>query len=155
MTDTATETRRMIDAVAIALDETEYYQIDPEDAPYIRRILGGYVFDRNLHTHCCELTPSYFLIFLFTSVELTDAGLALDDDARGEIYDKYEYEGGDDCYMHVHTVDAIIAKAEPYTVCEYGDVTGHQLEDDIADVDERHDAELEAIHEDLCANHPF
>lgn len=149
---TATD-RRVIDAYAVALDETHYYNIDAADQPYINRILRVYLFDRNEQTHCCELTPSYYLIWLYASVELTDAGQALDDDARGELYDRYETEPGDDCYMHCHTVDRIIDAKEPGTVDHYGDVPLHNLEDGISDNDERHSAEMEAIREDCSCNH--
>jgi hypothetical protein len=110
MSDTAT---LPIDARIIALDETEFYHLEPEEQRLIRAIKGVYLYDANRHTHCCELTPSYYLIFLYNSVNLTDEGLALDDEARGELYDKFEVEcGGDDCYMHVHTVDQLAEKAE-------------------------------------------
>jgi hypothetical protein len=151
---TATD-RREIDAYAVALDETADYNIDLAHRPYIRRILGAYLFDRNEHTHCCELTASYYLIFLFTSVELTDAGLALDDDARGELYDRYESEPSDERYVHCREIDRILEAAEPYRVCHYGDVAPNDLEDGIEDADERHAAEMECIREHLSCNHPF
>lgn len=119
MSDTAT---LPIDARIIALDETEYYHLEPEEARYIRAIKGVYLYDANRHTHCCELTPSYYLIFLYNSVNLTDEGLALNDEARGELYDKFEVEcGGDDCYMHVHTVDQLAEKAGKGEYHVYGD----------------------------------
>jgi len=152
----ATTDRKVIDAYAVALNRTSDYNIEPEDRRYIARILEGYVFDRNQPTHCCELTPSYWLIYLFTSVELTDAGLALDDDARGDLYDRYEMESSDDCYIHCRVVNRIIEKMGPAYVCHYGDTA--RLEDDLDDLDDldaRHDAELEHIREHLSANHPF
>ncbi len=152
----ATETdRRVIDAYAVALDETDRCHIERADRPYIARILGAYLFDRNERTHCCELTASYYLIYLFTSVELTDAGHALDDDARGELYDRYEMEPSDDCYVHCGEIERMIAAGKPYTVSHYGDVAESDLEDGIDDANERHSAEMEAIQEDLSCNHPF
>jgi hypothetical protein len=131
------------------------YHIEPADAPYIRRILEGYVFDRNQQTHCCELTPSYYLLYLFTSVELTDAGLALDDDARGTLYDRYEAESSDDCYVHCSDVERLLAPAALLTVNHYGDTQPYQQEEDVNDPEARHDAELENIREYLRCNHPF
>ncbi len=151
---TATETdRRIIDAYAVALDETFY--IAPEDQPYVARIMGTYVFDRNEHTHCCEWTPSYYLIFVSTSIVLTDAGEALGESAREELYERYETEPSEDGYFHCHEIDRIIDAGKPFTVDHYGDVAQHDLEDGIEDADERHHAEMEAIREDLSCNHPF
>ena len=153
---TATETdRHPIDAYAVQFDETTDYNIEPEDRPYVRRILGAYLFDRNQRTHCCELTPSYYLIYLFTQVELTDAGLALDDDARGVLYDRYEMEPSDDRYVHCGEINRYLETAGRANVFNYGDVAQHDLADEIADADERHNVEMESIREDLCGNYPF
>jgi len=148
---TATD-RKVIDAYAVALDRTGDYNIESEDRHYIARILEGYVFDRNQQTHCCELAPSYWLLSLFASVELTDAGLALDDDARGKLYDRYEGENADDCYIHCSEIERIIEKAQPSYVCHYGDTV---RQEEVDDLDARHDAELENIREHLSCNHPF
>ena len=142
--------RKVIDAYAIALDETEFYNLDPADAKHIKRIFGAYVFDRNQQTHLCELTPSYYLIYLYTSIEFAD------DDTREALDEKYAHEATDDGdYIHCHEAEKILAAAKPYTVSHYGDVAEHDREDDIEDLDQRYDAELERIREDLCANCPF
>ena len=151
--NTATETnRREIDAYAVALDETEHYNIDPADAPYIQRIDGVYLFDRNEKTHCCELTASYYLIYLYASVVFTDD---ISDDLRNKLDEKYAHEPSDDIYVHCHTVDRIVAAGKPYTVSHYGDVGPDDLADDLQETDVRHNLEMEAIREDMCANCPF
>jgi len=153
MSNTATD-RRPIDAYAVALDQTLDYYIEPEDAPYIARIWEGYVFDRNQRTHCCELTPSYFLLYLQTRVELTDDGHALDDEARDRLCNRYEREPSDDCYVHCGDIERLIAKAEPRCALRYGDVEEHDFCDEIADADQRHDAEMERIREHLTYYDP-
>jgi len=116
------ETQLPIDARIIALDETSNYYLEPEKQRLIRAIKGVYLYDRNRHTHCCELTPSYYLIFLYNSVNLTDEGLALDNEARGELYDEYEYgTGGDNCYMHIRIIERLAEKAEAGEYYVYGD----------------------------------
>jgi hypothetical protein len=142
---TEIETRTPIDAHVLALDETDHYFIDPPDAPFIARIRGGYLFDRNQRTHGCEWTPSYYLIHLYDQVLLTDAGNALDDDARDALYQKYEYEGGDNCYVHCHTVERLIEKAGRFEHHHYGDP-----EMDLDDVE--YDDQIEALREHLCCN---
>ena len=148
---TATD-RRAIDAYAVALNETEYYNIDAADRRFIERIDGVYVFDRNEHTHCCELTPSYFLIYAYTCIVFTaDA----DDAARDDLQDKYAYQPSDDIYMHCHTVDRLVAAGTRDTVSHYGDVFPNGMETDVDDPDDRHSLEMEHIREDLNCNSPF
>lgn len=145
------EPRTPIDAYVVAFDETDHYQIDDEDRPYIERIVGVYLFDRNQRTHCCELTPSYWLIHLYDEVRLTPLGMDCDDEYRlDEIYQKYEYNGGDDIYVHCHSVERIIAKADakPFTVYHYGDT---EVDEDDVDYDDQ----MEALREELSCNHPF
>lgn len=154
MTDTATN-RREIDAYAVVLDETNLYTIDPADAPYIARIRGVYLFDRNERTHCCELTPSYYLIHLYDQVIPTDAGEALDDADREALYEKYEHNGGEDCYVHCGEIERIIDAGQPGRIVHYGDCAPNDLCDEIEDADERHSAEMEEIAEDMQGNCPF
>jgi hypothetical protein len=145
--------RKVIDAWAIALDETGFYNLDPTDAVHIKRIFGVYLFDRNQQTHLCELTPSYYLVYLYTSIEFADE---TDDNVREELDEKYAHEATDDGdYIHCHEAERILGDAKPYTSYHYGDVAEHDQEDDIEDLDERHDAELEHIREYLCCNCPF
>lgn len=133
MSDTAT---LPIDARIIALDETSNYYLEPEEQRLIRAIKGVYLYDANRHTYCCELTPSYDLIFLYNSVNLTDEGLALDDGAREGLSDKFE-NGGDDCYMHVHTVDQLAEKAEKAANGTYHVYGDPEVSFDDSDYDEQ------------------
>jgi len=152
MTTATGNDRRVIDAYAIALDETDYYNLHPADAPFIKRILGVYLFDRNERVHCCELPPSYFLIYLYTCVEFVDG---IDDDMREAIDEKFANEPSDDCYIHCSSIERIIAADTRSEIDHYGDVAANDLEDGIADPDERHSAEMDRIQEDLRGNCPF
>lgn len=151
MTTAQDTDRREIDAYAVALDETEYYNIDPADAPHIERIMGVYLFDRNERTHCCELTPSYYLIHLYDEIVFsTDA-----DDVMEALDEKYAHEPSDDIYVHCGEIEKIIREGRRDRINHYGDCAPHDLCDEIADADERHGAEMEEIAEDMCGNCPF
>lgn len=143
-----TEPRTPIDAYAVALDETANYAIEEADQPYIEKIVGVYLLDRNQRTHCCELTPSYWLIWLYDQVVLTEAGQKLDDLAVDALYQKYEYCGGEDIYVHCHSIDALIERNEKWTVYHYGDP---EVDEDDVDYDDQ----MEGIREHLCGNCPF
>ncbi len=135
-----------IDAQVIALNETEYFNIDPADAPYIAEIRGNYFFDRNQRVHCCELTPSYFLIFLGHIVILNDGfGPEFDEYAKSAIYEKYEYCGGDDIYVHCNTVDRLIENAAKGDHYDYGN-TGVSYEDS------EYDDQIEGLREHFQGN---
>jgi hypothetical protein len=135
-----------IDAHVLAFDETSHYHIPEADAPYIAQIRGVYLFDANQRTHCCELTPSYYLIHLYDEVHLTDAGLALDESAQDDLYQQYEYCGGDDCYVHCHTVESRIEKANRGVHYHYGNP-------EVTYDDVTYDEQMEALREHLCCNH--
>jgi hypothetical protein len=144
--------RQPIDAYAVALDETEFYNLDPADARYIERIDWVYLFDRNERTHLCEWTPSYYLIYLYTDIVFTPDA---DEEIRDALDQKYAHEASDNEYMHCHDIERIIAANKRDRISHYGDVAQHDLVNEIEDAGERRDAELEAIREDLCANCPF
>jgi hypothetical protein len=146
-----TETdRREIDAHAVEFNETEHYNIDEKDAPHIKSIQGVYVFDCNEVTHCCELTGSYYLIHLYTSICFNDG---VTDEIIDRLLDKYTHNP-DNQDMYVHTA-ALNRQIEDETTHHYGDCEAHDLEDDIEDIDARHTAEMERIADDLRANCPF
>jgi hypothetical protein len=90
----------------VALDETRHYEIDEADRPHIESIMGVYLFDARQAHHLCEITPSYWLVHLYDQVRLTaDALEHLPQDEQDRIYEQYEYEGGDDLYVHCHEID--------------------------------------------------
>jgi RimJ/RimL family protein N-acetyltransferase len=143
--------RSPIDAHVSALDETGHWNIDAEHAPYIKAIRGVYLFDRNERTHCCEITPSHYLIHLYDQVIFTDAGEELDDYAKDDIYQTYEYTGqSEDIYVHCRTVDRMIAKATKpgLNFDHYHDGTVNAPY-----ADTKHAEQMEALREHFCGNH--
>ena len=137
-----------IDARVIAIDKMEYYNLPSNQAEYIKTIRSVYLYDHNQHTFCCELTPSYRLIHLYNSVNLTEKGLELPDDERGELYDQYESESGDDIYMHCRTVDRLSEKGGNNDYFVYGE-TGESYDDT------DYDDQIEEILQDVLSNLPF
>lgn len=83
----------------VLLDETDHWNIDPQDKPKVRKISGSYYYDANSYTYCCEITPSYLLLRVGTVVEVDPE---LDDEERERLCSKYEDAGGhEECYVHV------------------------------------------------------
>lgn len=141
-------THQPIDAYAVALDEMDHYQIAPADQRYIEQIRGVYLFDHNQQTHCCELTPSYYLIHLYDQVILTEEGAELDDLIQDRLFQEYEHCGGEDCYVHCSAIEKIIKCNDSRTIYHYGDT-------EISQQDVGYDEQMESIREKLCENCPF
>ncbi len=133
-----------IDAWAIALDETDHYDISEADAPLIKQIRGVYLFDRNRRTYACEMTPSYWLTHLYDQVILVDD----DDPRREELHEDYEGYPGDDIYVHCSTIDKIIAENDRNVVDHYGDTEVSFDNVDYAN-------QMESVREYFCGNCPF
>jgi hypothetical protein len=139
-----------IDAYCVALDETDHYVIADEDKPKIEKIMGVYLFDKNEVTHCCELTPSYWLIHLYDEVVCAKE---VDDEERSRLDEEYGHEDAEDIYVHCRDIERIIEKAERWTVLHHGDP---ELPDDEDKTDEEnHRDKMEALREHFCGNCPF
>lgn len=139
-----TEKKIKPDWYCVAIDETAHWNLDDEDRPYIEKMMGLYIYDRNEHTYCCELTPSYYLRFIGGSIWYTDA---VTDEIKDRISDKYadSLYSGDDCYMWVAHVEAM---AE-----EYKDHYGEFNEESYAELTP---VEMEdAVREYYNGNSPF
>lgn len=98
---------KIVDMHVIALDETKYWREDIAKAcGVIKRV---YMFDRNEQTHCCELTPSYFLypLYSFASNEISDE---MDDKLRSG--DNSSLEG---MYVHVSNIDKMNPMQKGFT----------------------------------------
>jgi hypothetical protein len=135
-----------IDARLIAINQTEFYAIEEQDRPFIRAIRAVYLYDRNEVTHLCEFTPSYYLIHLYDEVVLTDAGAALDDFQKDEIYQRYENEPSDNTYMHCADVDQMARSGRRFTHRKHGR-TGVKLSD------VPREEQMESLREHYCGNH--
>jgi hypothetical protein len=135
-----------IDARLIAVNQTEFYQIKEQDKPFIRAIRAVYLYDRNEVTHLCEFTPSYFLIHLYDEVILTNAGADQDAFRQDEIFQRYEYCGSEDTYMHCHDVDQLARSGKRFTHHKHGS-TGVKL------TDVPREEQMESLREHFCGNH--
>ena len=101
------------------------------------------------------MTPSYFLVYLYTSID-SSPGI----DARsGRALEETSTPTPE-----ATTSTSIAARDGPKRhcrphgggqCCHYGDVDPSGLEEDIEDAEQRHEKEMEAICEDLCGNCPF
>jgi hypothetical protein len=143
---TVTPNKLPIDAYVVAFSQIGDYFIKEEDQPLIQDIRGVYLLNRNERTFCCEMTPSYWLIHLYDEVNLTPEADGLDECERDAIYQEYEYCGGDDIYVHCHTIDAMIENNKQNTVHHYG---GTEVSYDESDYEEQ----MDGLQEYFTCNH--
>jgi hypothetical protein len=92
---------------AAAFCDSDCCGIDDLDKKYIKEIYTVFLFDKNTVTHLCEVTPSYFLAFLYMSIVFADN---TPEDIRDKLDNKYGREGLDDTYMHVRDVEKLETK---------------------------------------------
>lgn len=155
MSDTDSLVR--IDARVIALNRTCNYLIDAKHQPSIARIEEVYLYDKSQRTHCCEFTPSYYLIHLYTRVIFTPEGDQLNDHEQDEIFQTYEHEVTDNCYVHCNEIDALEEKARPqdFTYHTHGDPEFGNVADEYETEEAFHDAAMDALREHFQANCPI
>ena len=92
------------DIVAVWMDETRFYNLAAEDAPFIERIIGVYILDRSERTYCCEVTPSYLLHHVYDVVTTYEE---TPDEVRERLWEEYALNGGDDIYVHCSVINAL------------------------------------------------
>ena len=154
MTDT--ENLFKIDARVIALNRTHNYVIAEKHQAHIASIEEVYFYDKNQRTHCCEFTPSYYLIHLYTKVIFTSAGNELNDHEQDEIFQAYEHEEMDNCYVHCHEIDVLEATVfDRPTYYIYGDPEFGNVEGEFESQEAYHDSVMEALREHFQANCPI
>ncbi len=135
--------RPRIDAMLVIRDETDLYTLPDDEAPYIKAIKCVYLYDKNYKTHLCEMTPSYYLIWLYTEVYFTEKGEELDEFEKNEYYEKYEHGGADeDKYFHCHDIDGMATKFK-YKIGKTG----------VKYKDSTYDQQIEGLREHYCGNH--
>lgn len=106
MTDS--ENTPPIDACFVALEPTDDYHFTEEERRHVKAVYDIFLYNRNEHTYCCELTPSYWLYYVDTQILFQDGA---PDSARAAITGKYTLGPGDSCYVHVRAIDAIAANS--------------------------------------------
>jgi len=104
----------------IEIDETSSFNINREDAPFIKKIMGIYFFDKNEYTYVCEMLPSYFLRALGYSVHLKDG---TPEDVAERLHSTYADCDSEDHYRHVSDINRLPS-------VPYGDSDDPVTEDD-------------------------
>jgi hypothetical protein len=141
-----------IDAYAVALVETDHYFIDKADAPFIKAIRGMYLFDRNERVHCCEMTPSFYLIHLYDQVECQPG---TSEDRAQAIYDKYEQHGGEPKYVHCYQIENMIGETDTPSCCHLGRAVTRATKQPIPYDVESHDEQMESMRQGYSENPPL
>lgn len=120
----------------IRLKETSYWNLPEHLRPFVADIYGIYAFDRNSHTYCCEITPSYWLWHIANDWRHTQAWSDLSDRKRDEVSEEIEsvirHAEADDSshYQHAANVDRLIEQG--VTRHEAGDIAlGEEVGDEL------------------------
>ena len=95
----------------IGLDQFEHWRFPADLAPYVEKVVACYAFNRSLHTHCCEITPSYWLEFIAHEARVKDG---TPNAIRDRICELVMSEPGDGQYMHVATVNRMAERAPKF-----------------------------------------
>lgn len=112
-------------------EHMEHWNLPDAIKPYVAAIYGVYAFDRNLHTHCCEVTPSYYLHCMDWDWDFTPAANLLPDaersakmDAISEFFfgDCHTYLEGCSGYHHAHHIEAMIQHDKTVRFHQAGDI---------------------------------
>jgi hypothetical protein len=144
-------TEEELDIHVIALEETEFFQLEESERPYIRGIHGVYFYDKNCHTYCCELSPSYYFHFLYYTVIVHES---VDDSVRERLSDKYETLPSEDMYINVYLADALqeryIAEKAPFMYHHEGSIP---LCEEGETVEERYMSTINALYTDFKENY--
>ena len=91
--------------VAVRFDETQYWTDDVKSR--VKSIHGHYLFDENLVTHCCEITPSYWLRFVGFDLEMEDPDTDIPDELYDIVHGGYHNGDDNDSYRHCRDIDRI------------------------------------------------
>lgn len=117
--------QNMANFKVVVFDETEYWS--PEIVEKAGgKIYASYLFDSSSVTHCCELTPSYYLHHLF-STPLHDT----DDGDVGDEIRTAEAGCDNDGYYHCRGIDRNLDKTLVFDfgLQQVGGETGQTRED--------------------------
>ena len=122
--------------IIVAINETNYW--DLSDLQEVEKVYGVYLVDLNRITHCCEITPSYYLHWITDDYTLKESFSEVSEDRREYIEDYIRYNCcKDGNYYHCKYVDSI--KSIPVQLSD------RDLEDFISD-----DISYEGLIESVC-----
>lgn len=83
----------------VKIDETRFWA---DDIAKHGPICGVYLYDEAEITHCCELTPSYYLYFLYS---ILDHDREVPEEIVEEIDETDMMMENQDIYVHCHQID--------------------------------------------------
>jgi hypothetical protein len=86
-----------VNVKVISVNDTQYYNIQPEDRADIVSIHTVYMYTPEVGVYLCELRPSHELHYLYTYLVTADN---VESDRADELDNRYCHEGGDDTYQH-------------------------------------------------------
>ena len=145
-----TQTRTIpIDAYIVGLKSKHNYFIDEEDKAEVEEIMWVFLVDRNVATYCCEMTPSYWLTYLYGYVVAKDG---TDEERVHQLDDKYvnHFHGETpDHYRHCHALNGLLDSVghsdRASNVYHYGE-TGVSFDDS------SYDEQMEGLREHYQGN---
>lgn len=134
----------------VKLDERHYWNEHNADSKFLldhtEAFYGLYVFDANLHVHCCSLTPTYELHAVGLDFSLNEAGHDLDDEGRERLHDVADDGSFFDeptIYMNVSDIERIRDKNPGH----FKDV---EVDVDTSETDNPTMAVIDDIREQVC-----
>ena len=91
----------------VAIEETRYW--DPEITKKTGRIFTAYAYCPRQMTHCCEVTPSYYLepVDFFFENELEVQESDPDGEFYSGVFNQWSAATTEGIYMHCRSVEAI------------------------------------------------
>lgn len=128
----------------VRLEQTQMWKLDTPLHPDAK-IFGVYLVDLNEVTHCCEVTPSYCLHFLYNT-----GNLWLTDEQQEEVMSMTDEER---CmYMHCSAIDRLPVSQGVEGSCMY--VSPAEI-DSVEALEESYDKLVESLIETYNANHIY
>ena len=88
----------------IGIDDTEHWHFRDALRPYVDKVITVYAYNSEAATHCCEITPSYWMICVAYEVQCKPD---TPERIREMLHDIMQETSltDSDCYRHVRWVD--------------------------------------------------
>jgi len=86
----------------VEIDNTDAYQLAPDEAEVTKKIIEVYIYDMNEYTFCCEVTPSRWLVPIEIYAVPKEG---VDIDQLDELLQLPPLEEG--IYCHAHRADKL------------------------------------------------
>jgi hypothetical protein len=103
----------------VGIDDTEHWYFRETLRQYVEKVLTVYAYNREAVTHCCEISPSYWMICVAYEVRCKPD---TPDSIRELLQDIVQETSlmDSDCYRHAKWVETY-ANKNPELHCELGD----------------------------------